>query len=112
VTVSVESKRRSKLPPRLVKQREQKEKEKHQRGQLQPADQAAVCNTQDMMPKIENWNNEMANNLMSPAKGATSTEQTASQQDSPATRSRWWMYISLIVVQCLVFVTELAVMNN
>ena len=86
--LSVESKRRSKLPPRLAKQREQKEKEKHQRGQSQPADQVAASNTNNMMPKIENWNNEMANNVMSPAKGTASTEQNISQQDSAANRSK------------------------
>ena len=41
--------RLSKLPPRLAKQKEMKEKEKEQ----------GKC----IMPKIENWDNELANNI-------------------------------------------------
>lgn len=45
---------KSKLPPRLARQREQREREK--------------TKTFDM--KIENWDNELANNIPPPAAGA------------------------------------------
>lgn len=41
----------SKLPPRLAKQKEQREKEKEM--------------TKNVMPKIELWDNELANNIPS-----------------------------------------------
>ena len=52
---SSESKRLSKLPPRLAKQREQKEREKKEnKAQASPV---------DTFIKIENWDNELANNI-------------------------------------------------
>lgn len=45
----------SKLPPRLAKQREQKEREKKEnKAQASPV---------DTFIKIENWDNELANNI-------------------------------------------------
>ena len=47
----------SKLPPRLAKQRAEKEKEKQQQKDAIEA----------FMPKIEAWDNELANNIPPPA---------------------------------------------
>ncbi len=47
----------NKLPPRLAKQRAEKEKEKQQH-------QDAI---EGFMPKIEAWDNELANNIPPPA---------------------------------------------
>lgn len=44
-----------KLPPRLAKQKEQREKEKEL--------------NKNVMPKIEQWDNELANNIPSPLSG-------------------------------------------
>lgn len=43
----------SRLPPRFAKQKEQREKEKEA--------------NLDVMPKIEQWNNDLANNIPAPA---------------------------------------------
>lgn len=86
---SAESKRVSKLPPRLAKQREQKEKEKEQNRQQQqfqvqiqpssPQQQpTSVPDTQVFMPKIENWDNELANNIPS-----------NTSQETPTTKSKY-----------------------
>ena len=54
---SSESKRMSKLPPRLAKQKLEKEKEKQQHKDA----------IEVFMPKIEAWDNELANNIPPPA---------------------------------------------
>ena len=54
---SSDSKRMSKLPPRLAKQRAEKEKEKQQQKDA----------IEGFMPKIEAWDNELANNIPPPA---------------------------------------------
>ena len=46
----------SKLPPRLAKQRAEKEKEKQHKDAIEA-----------FMPKIEAWDNELANNIPPPA---------------------------------------------
>ena len=54
----------SKLPPRLAKQRAEKEKEKQQQKDAIDA----------FMPKIEAWDNELANNIPPPAAAVTVLE--------------------------------------
>ena len=72
---SAEQKRLSKLPPRLAKQREQKEKEK-QHARVQQ-------NNNNILPKIENWDNEMANNIPM-ALPETITQEPAEPVPEPA----------------------------
>lgn len=83
---SAEQKRLNKLPPRLAKQRQEKEKEKHLPASvvflpppLQPHQQGPQSNVFSM-PKIENWDNEMANNI--PAAATTGVEEVVSEQGS------------------------------
>lgn len=70
-----ESKRLSKLPPRLAKQREQKEREKKESKQ-QPS---TPTPTDSFMPKIEDWDNEMANNIPISDEVATPTKPPTTQ---------------------------------
>ena len=62
------------MPPRLTGRRERKQ---HPRSQQQSAQQSAMdeitaasVTTTEILPKIENWDNEMANNI---PVGASST---------------------------------------
>ncbi|XP_074655932.1 uncharacterized protein LOC141909383 isoform X2 [Tubulanus polymorphus] len=71
-TKKEKSSRFSKLPPRLAKQREQKEREKEAQKM--------------MMPKIENWDNEMANIIQQiPSEAMNEMSQQQQQQQSTAT---------------------------
>ena len=92
---SGEQKRHSKLPPRLAKQREQKEKGKQHTKPVAepPARPSSVVVTSvqprllpaveplmqlretgnGFMPNIENWDNEMANNIPATSTSATPT---------------------------------------
>ena len=72
---SAEQKRLSKLPPRLAKQREQKEKEK-QHARVQQ-------NNNNILPKIENWDNEMANNIPMALPEAAPATPDQQQQQAP-----------------------------
>ena len=70
---SAEQKRLSKLPPRLAKQREQKEKSSTNGLPQEPTpiehweppaeEQQSVPVQQDTLHRIENWDNEMASNI-------------------------------------------------
>ena len=96
----VAEKRLSKLPPRLAKARELKEREKQQKGGTSGAKQLHLQQQQvvqplppatdhqppgdSILPKIENWNNEMANNIPRPS--VDSVPQDMKPQDASVHR--------------------------
>ena len=71
----------SKLPPRLTGRRERKQHLRYQpqqqsTQQLVTDESATVASAADILPKIENWNNEMANNIPTASSiGITATTQ-------------------------------------
>jgi len=72
-----------KLPPRLTGRRERKQHSRSQQQQqlsqqLTEDDHAIVAPSTDILPKIENWNNEMANNI--PSTASTSINKTGVAQ--------------------------------
>jgi len=109
---SGDQKRHSKLPPRLAKQREQKEKGKqHTKAPTEaPARPSAVVvsTTQQrqapaaegqvqqprepgktFMPNIENWDNEMANNIPATSNSAAPTSVEVQGARSKFNSVRW-----------------------
>ena len=97
---SAEQKRLSKLPPRLAKQREQSLKEKKQQkaSAMPPANMTVNMNeipslfaTQPLLVgdtntfQIENWDNEMANNIpLANAENMVPDQQQMSQRQQPS----------------------------
>ncbi|GFO00663.1 protein prrc2c, partial [Plakobranchus ocellatus] len=76
----------SKLPPRLAKQREQREKEHLTKSAI--GDAGSANNT---MPKIEQWDNELANHIPSLMAGLDNTNRT-----SPVTAGSSSSYTNVI----------------
>ena len=101
---SAEQKRLSKLPPRLAKQREQSLKEKkQQKASAMPAPNMTVNMSeipslfaaQPLMGadtntfQIENWDNEMANNIpLSNGEGMVPDQQQMPQQPQPSAQQQ------------------------